>query len=185
MAIMIENESAYNAAIRVKIRTGARNKWVAAIGEDNVYAIQTYIRLRMRNEQSKADFWHRLQSSIDTYGRLTDVQSGMVLAAITKAELAEEARLLAHRQASGYYVGTVGQRSEFKATVSFVSSYQTEYGSVFVYGFKDTQDNIIIAKVTRRLPCLRGDTVSFTAYVKAHSERDGVKQTIVNRIKIQ
>ena len=184
MAIMIENEAAYNAAIRAKIRTGARDKWVALIGGENVYAIECFIRARMKHEQSEADFWHRLQYSIDTYGRLTDVQSGMVLAAITKAELATEARLLADRQASGY-VGTVGQRSTFSASVSFVTSYETAYGTSFVYGFKDTDGNIIVAKVTRLLACLRGDTVSFTAYVKAHSERDGVKQTIVNRIKIQ
>lgn len=184
MAIMIENEAAYNAAIRAKIRTGARDKWVALIGGENVYAIECFIRARMKHEQSEADFWHRLQYSIDTYGRLTDVQSGMVLAAITKAELATEARLLADRQVSSH-VGTVGQRSELSAIVSFVTSYQTAYGTSFVYGFKDTQGNIIVAKVTRCLPCLRGDTVSFTAYVKAHSERDGVKQTIVNRIKMQ
>lgn len=179
MAGHVYNENAYENAIARRIRANAVKGWIAQFGEDKVELIRTYVRKR----QSTPGFWADMFASLQGYGRLTERQSLAVLAIIEKNKEKNEARLVSDRETSNH-VGTVGERNQFTCTVQFVTSYQTAYGPSYVYGLKDTEGNVIIAKVSKPMANWeRGLTLSFSAYVKGHGERDGVKQTIINRIK--
>jgi hypothetical protein len=118
------------------------------------------------------------------YGSLTEKQAAFLHKLL--ADLQDRPRIEAERAARdalSQHVGTVGSRAEFTATVTFKTSYESQFGLTFVTGFVDDAGNVLIAK-GQSLPPERGARVTFTAFVKAHGEREGVKQTIINRVKI-
>ena len=85
------------------------------------------------------------------------------------------------------YVGEIGKREVFDVKeFKLVTSFPTEYGTSFLYQFIDNNDNVLIWFTTS--PMLDKEYKDITkvkkikATVKNHSERDGVKQTIINRV---
>lgn len=81
------------------------------------------------------------------------------------------------------WVGQVGKRHSFgKLEISFSKGFHGYYGDTFINVLKDITGNVIVCKGTKKLGN-RGDKVDLTATIKQHGERDGVKQTIVNRPK--
>ena len=82
------------------------------------------------------------------------------------------------------YVGQIGERITFKATVaSFITSWETMYGMTFLYKFEDGGGNVYVWFSSKAVDVHSGDTVKGT--VKNHSERGGVKQTIITRCAIK
>ena len=78
------------------------------------------------------------------------------------------------------YVGEVGQRITLKAaTVALLSSWDGYYGTTWLYKFVDESGNVFIWRSSRPFTAENGATIRAT--VVDHNERDGVKQTIVNR----
>lgn len=78
------------------------------------------------------------------------------------------------------HVGTVGQRITVKAaTVVLLTSWDGYYWTTWLYKFVDESGNVFIWFASR--PCSAEDGATIKATVKEHSERDGVKQTIVTR----
>lgn len=119
------------------------------------------------------------------YGTLSDAQ----VAAVTKAVDRELEKQNAPKVESGW-VGTVGDRATFNVTVLFVTFYEGTFGKVYIHGMKDDAGNVIIHKGSALLVDIidgyprqirKGEHVSFSATVKEHGTREGVKQTIVAR----
>lgn len=78
------------------------------------------------------------------------------------------------------YVGEVGQRITLKAaTVALLASWDGYYGTTWLYKFVDERGNVFIWRSSR--PFTAEDGATIRATVVDHNERDGVKQTIVNR----
>lgn len=94
------------------------------------------------------------------------------------AREAEEAARVAAEKARSQYIGNVGERREFRGTVRFVTSGEGMYGRWYLTAI-DTADGVVL--YWNHLGAERGDAVSFTARIKDHSERDGEKQTVVQR----
>jgi hypothetical protein len=159
------------------------------------------------NEETCRMLWHparptgafldKMRDALDQWGGLSDNQTKAVREALEKSlKRADErdAKIAAQREADlkGGYIGTIGKRSEITATVSFVTDYETQYGVTYIYGLRDADGNVIIAKGQRLSAgeaggwkaIERGDKLRLTAYVKDHGVRDEVKQTIINRVKI-
>ena len=95
----------------------------------------------------------------------------------------------------GAYIGNIGEKMLFVAVLTYIASYDTKYGTTYIYTFKDEEENLIVWKTSS---CLwineldehgdnilihKGDKISFTATIKEHSEYQGVKQTMVQRLK--
>ena len=118
------------------------------------------------------------------YGTLSDAQ----VAAVTKAV---DAALVRQEQAKAAgWVGKVGERATFDVTVIFVTFYEGAYGKTYVHGMKDAAGNMLIHKGNALLVDIidgyprqvkKGEQIRFSAAVKEHGVRDGVKQTIVTR----
>jgi hypothetical protein len=113
------------------------------------------------------------------YGTLSDAQ----VAAVTKAVDRE----LAKTQTG--WVGTIGERVTLELTVTFVTSFDSRFGTCHVHGFKDADGNVLIHKGARiyvevddNRPNLlaKGDKVRIAFNIKEHGTREGVKQTIVS-----
>lgn len=89
-----------------------------------------------------------------------------------QAEWEEKRRLSAH-------VGTVGERMEFEGTVERLKSYESMYGTGWIYAIRCGNDCVVYfgnAELGGR-----GQRVRFSATVKKHDEYNGEKQTTVNR----
>ena len=118
------------------------------------------------------------------YGTLSDAQVAAVQKTIER-ELAKKAQ-----DAASGWVGTVGERITVDATVVFVTSYEGVFGTTHVHGLRDAAGNVLIHKGAKLLIDVidgypqhvkKGEPVRFSATVKEHGTRDGVKQTILAR----
>lgn len=109
-----------------------------------------------------------------------------------KAE--REAKWKAEREASEY-VGSVGDKITVEVTFSREVSFETQFGTQYIYFFKDEAGNTLVWKTSASL-CLdnldehnryvfvnKGDKIRFTASIKEHSEYKGEKQTILQRVR--
>jgi len=113
------------------------------------------------------------------YGTLSDAQ----VAAVSKAVDRELAK------GTTGWVGTIGERVTLDLTVTFVTSFDSRFGTCHVHGFKDDAGNVLIHKGARiyvevddNRPNLlaKGDKVRIAFNIKEHGTREGVKQTIVS-----
>ena len=118
------------------------------------------------------------------YGTLSDAQVAAVQKTIER-QLAKKAQ-----DAASGWVGTVGERITVDATVVFVTSYEGVFGTTHVHGLRDAAGNMLIHKGAKLLvnvidsypqQVTKGELVRFSATVKEHGTRDGVKQTILAR----
>jgi hypothetical protein len=108
------------------------------------------------------------------------------------AELIRQTR--EHDAGISRHVGEVGQMVELRDLVlQFVKGFDGYYGTTFIHVLKDPSGNVIVYKGSKRLTtgpskvldrvAEKGQRVSIRAKVKAHGERDGVAQTVVERPK--
>lgn len=85
--------------------------------------------------------------------------------------------------AESNYLGSVGE----KISVNFISGrevacFETQFGLLHIYEFKDANGNAVVWKSGSRKDIPENGTVTGT--VKAHEEYNGIKQTVILRAKI-
>lgn len=206
MAVFIENEARYEAAIQARIKINARKgrnrRWKEAhadgerleawLNESGEFAAQPNDQGIWKNHPAapRGAFYAKMAESLREWGGLTDSQTEAVRKGLQQAlERAEgrEAVKTAQREIDlrSAHVAVVGKRSDFEAQVEFSTSYDTAFGTSYIYGLRDAGGNILIIKGSAPVQISKGQKVKFAAFVKAHGERDGVKQTILNRVKIK
>lgn len=88
-----------------------------------------------------------------------------------------EAEKAKEREASGH-IGQVGQRMVIDiAEMKLLTSWDTQYGTTYLYKFIDTAGNTLVWFASKTM-----ETASkIKATIKEHTERDGVKQTVITR----
>jgi hypothetical protein len=147
----------------------------------------------------KGEFYAKMTDSLHEWGGLTDGQTEAVRKGLQQAldrAAGRDEALNARREADlrSVHVGVVGKRGEFTAKVAFRTDYSTQFGITYITGLRDADGNILIAKGSPLMykdakgdesPVQQGMTIRFAAFVKAHGEREGVKQTMINRVKVQ
>jgi hypothetical protein len=95
---------------------------------------------------------------------------------------AREAAINAQREASDY-VGEVGKRIDLSiAEMKLLTSWGTQWGMTWLYKFTDTDGNVLVWFASRPLDTEGVNRIRAT--VKDHTERDGVKQTVITRCKV-
>ena len=79
------------------------------------------------------------------------------------------------------WIGETGERRDFTGTVRFIASGEGNWGNWFLTVIDTDQGAVLwwnaFADVSK------GDAIKFKATIKDHTERDGEKQTVVNRAK--
>lgn len=109
-----------------------------------------------------------------------------------KRRAEREAAKNAERSASEY-VGEIGKRIELDvADMKLVTSWETQWGFTWLYKFTDAEGNVLVWFASKPLERVNENgvyedvtTVSrIRATVKDHTERDGVKQTVITRCKV-
>ena len=200
MPLFIENEAAYEAAIERNIaanrrKTGAR-KFATLFADAD--AIIDFVETRVSDAQvahwarfgrgmEEASFIDACWAGLQTFGGLTEKQGLAVRSIIAKN--AERKAQYRAEALTKVHVGTVGERRDFDLTVRFTTSYDTEWGTTWVFVMEDAEGNVVVYKGSAWLwnaaknMVEKGDKISLKATVKEHGERDGVKQTIISRPK--
>jgi hypothetical protein len=94
---------------------------------------------------------------------------------------------------SSEYIGEIGKRITIKITdLQLVTSWETDWGITHLYKFRDENGNVIVWFASSTFGYWGDDgewhpydnsLKAIKATIKAHEERDGVKQTIVSRCK--
>lgn len=76
------------------------------------------------------------------------------------------------------YIGEVGERVTVDvAEMNLLTSWENDYGYTFLYKIVDVLGNVLIWYSSKCVDPMK----RLKASIKSHSERDGVKQTIVTR----
>ena len=177
----VENEAAYNTAVRetIKARATAKKRaaWIAA--DDTRPALVETISLMAYD---KGGFWASMDDALGKWGSLTAGQEAAV-----RRIFAQDAARKAERKAadaSSAHVGTVGERRDWTLTLQGRFEYEGDFGVTYGHAFKDADGNVVIYKGSNRLQGERGDTLTLKATVKAHTDRDGIAQTMISRPKV-
>lgn len=135
------------------------------------------------------DFLLKLRDDIHGWGGLSDKQTQIVRDALKRAEgfaVERDAKfeaMKAQDAANSQWIGEVGKRQDFELEVRWVKEFSGQYGMSYIHGLKDKAGNVIIYKGSNKLGN-KGHEVKVKATIKAHSERDGVKQTQIARPKL-
>ena len=93
------------------------------------------------------------------------------------------------RKVRGHYYGEVGQKIEIEVTYIDSFSFETQFGYSTVYKF-DTDDGAHLVWITsghlggNDTIVDKGSRITIRTTIKAHNERNGVEQTILNRVKV-
>lgn len=109
------------------------------------------------------------------------------------AELIKQTR--EHEAKTSCHVDEVGKMTNLAdLELQFVKGFEGFYGTVWLHVMKDPSGNVVVYKGSKRLrtgpnPYLdkdlqKGGKVSLRCKIKAHSDREGVAQTIVERPKV-
>lgn len=84
---------------------------------------------------------------------------------------------------SSEYVGEVGKRIEVEVKdATLVTSWETDWGMTHLYKFIDTNGNVLVWFASSMID--DNDIHKVKGTVKAHNERDGIKQTVLTRCKV-
>ena len=81
------------------------------------------------------------------------------------------------------FVGVVGDKFSAKVVVHRIRSYSTGFGQMFIYTFKDANNDLIVWKTSCR-NLLEGDKLTLTGTIKAHTTYKNLLETEVTRCKI-
>lgn len=84
---------------------------------------------------------------------------------------------------SSQHVGKVGERITINVTeAKYVTSWETMYGMTHLYKFLDIDGNVYVWFASRMIDEAEVKTIKGT--IKDHTERDGIKQTVLTRCKV-
>jgi hypothetical protein len=135
-----------------------------------------------QQDRSEEGILREMVGKLVRYGSLSEKQVAFARTLLERIE--GRAALAAQRaaeNAASAFVGAVGDRLDLTLTCQWVRSFDTQFGTMTVHGFKDAAGNIVIYKGQSIAD--KGETLTLKATVKAHEEREGIKQTIINRPK--
>lgn len=118
----------------------------------------------------------------DTAGNYRNDVKIEILAKIENANNAANAK-----NSKSEYVCGVGVKISKLLTLTKICSFETQYGTTYIYNFVDDNENVFIWK-TATVPKIdtfkEGVKVVVTGKVKEHKEYKGIRQNILTRCKI-
>lgn len=95
-------------------------------------------------------------------------------------QAAYDAEKEVERKASEH-IGQVGQRITIEiADMKLITSWEGDWGYTYLYKFIDTAGNVLIWYASRAID----EAKKLKATIKDHTERDGIKQTVVTRCAV-
>lgn len=155
---IIENEGAYNAAIKRNIINNAHKTW-RKNNPDTCVAIEEFL-MAGRGENARGDitysdnFVGSLAKAFDTYGKLTPKQCDAVIKCVKDREvrMAERTKAIEEQKARSVFLGVAAEKLSTRAVVEaiiIVDAPQFNYydsPSALIYLMRDEAGNRIVYK---------------------------------------
>jgi len=146
-----------------------------------------------KDEVRKAIQWARDLKGVKTYehniktlaenGYATWRDIGMACSILPSYRRAESRRHKYSRTPS-IYLGIVGEKVEFDATVVFMKEFQTQFGWSCLVKFVTDNGNVVNWWSSVTPSCTKNDKVTVKGKVKKHDEYKGIKQTTITYAKV-
>lgn len=183
---IIHDEARWEAGrqrnIRFNARKGREARWFA---EDSTRGDVVAFLVAFGTDDegmSKSTFIGKMHAGFEEWGSLTAGQEAAVrkIMADRAEKDAQRKTERAEQAAKSNHVGTIGERRTFRLSVTFVTSFESQFGTTHIHVMADPDGNIVVHKGTA-LGVKKGDEVSLKATIKDHGVRDGAKQTIIAR----
>lgn len=143
----------------------ARNELMTGEASSNEYLSNLHALARTNRVNRKAQ--GLAASMVSAYLRTIEVDA-------TKAEQA----------AAPAYFGEVGKRATYMLVLLAVNSYDTAYGTTFVYRFRDGAGSVAIWKASSKQAMEIGSAYHVTGTVKEHATYRDKPQTVLTRCKV-
>jgi hypothetical protein len=127
-------------------------------------------------EDQEHSFRSSIRAGLERYGDLTERQREAVMQAIAREAAA------ARRRASSAWIGEIGRKLEGEFVITLVRSWESNFGwprKTVYLSVLQQGDNVLVYKGNPLGEA--GTKFRGTFTVKEHGERDGVKQTILQR----
>lgn len=139
-------------------------------------------------QDANSEFMHNLKVIV-TNGYCDYKTCGIVAALIPTYQKAVEVETKkAVERAAGAkseHVGNVGDRITVAIkSAACVTSYETMYGTTYIYKFVDDNGNVLVWKSSKCLDIVGAEYKTITGTVKAHGDYNGTKQTELTRCKV-
>jgi len=99
-------------------------------------------------------------------------------------EDAREAKRLAIAEKSSF-VGQIKERLQLTLTITFTTSFETMYGTSFLYNMVDDQGNVFVWFSSVAIRADKGDVWTLKGTVKEHKIYRDTKQTVLTRCKVE
>jgi hypothetical protein len=168
----------YVAAVEASIKANARKSRAKKFYANDERAQEITEFLAGSSYDNADSFLGKMETALNEYGSLTEGQRNAVVKIIDK-----RAALIAERQAADAdckWVGVVGERQAFSLTVQHVVALEGYYGTTYINICRDENNDIVVYKGSNGWS-KKGTDVTCMAKIKEHGERDGIKQTIIQR----
>ena len=117
-----------------------------------------------------------------------EAKRGAALEAWKKAEAEREAQEKAEalaRYESHKYFGNVGDKIEVQATFLYWGSFDTFYGTTYVYTFEDAEGHRFVWKTALGLDIEEDSKVILKGTIKEQSEYHEIRQNVLTRCKVK
>ena len=192
-AMGIQYPEAYERATKARIIANARKTWERTVPD--AMDISAYLARKGTYTRETGNipelvftdnFFGSLAHALHTYGKLTAAQCEAVRKCMAKDQERQAgfAAIREAKKALSSHIGTVGERIDLTLTVNHIVEIPTDYGLMLIHIMEDANHNRVIYKGSKQL-AEKGETVTIKATIKTHGERDGEKQTIINRPAIK
>jgi hypothetical protein len=180
MSIVL-NESAYQNAIHNAIYTNAALSRSRAWQKDEDYDAVRSFMIAQSEKSAGGTFWVNIWENTVQWGAPSEKIKTIVRERMVKA--AEQKAKYAALDAKSQHIGKIKDRIDIWAKVTFMTSFETDFGYCDITVMRDAEGNVLVHKGTAG-NWDKGDSIHIKATIKGHTERDGVKQTIITRPKM-
>lgn len=177
----IFNESAYESAISIRIKRNAAITRTRAWEKDEDHNEVRAFMLAQFGKAQEGTFWYNIWESTVEYGAPSEKVKGIVRERMSSA--AEHKAKYAALDAQSQYVGQIKDRIDIWAKVTYMTSFETDFGYCDISVMRDEAGNVFVHKGTAG-NWDKGDSIHIKATIKGHAERNGVKQTVITRPKM-
>lgn len=134
--------------------------------------------------EDNSSYAHNMRNLLDTEavtGRYIGYVVSVIAAHVRSLEQEADRKFV---KKSNEYVGAVGERAVFEVTVLKHMTFDTDFGTTHLFTMADALGNNLVWFASGNNLDV-GDTVKLKGTVKAHNERNGFKQTVLTRCKVQ
>jgi len=139
--------------------------------------VKRMYRMKRRHDDSIGASWPNPDKTICEFERASDDDDKRL--ADLRKHRADRAQAIEDAKAQSKFVGEIGERIQIEGTARYITSFDGQWGTSYLYLIRDNNNNTI--KYIGKFLGEGSFKISMVATVKKHEEYKGEMQTVINR----